>query len=124
MPRFQPNAEQRRFVTAMAGFRFTADEMAVLIINPRTKEPINRETFFKYFGDDMRAGKQRLKANIGKRYLESLNKGEWPAIHWGLRHVHGYKEEPETVLQNNVAQTIRVEFVMPTKRGNGADDGG
>ena len=117
-PPFEPTAEQRNFVAAMAGVRMTQDEIAMVIINPTTGRPINRETLAKYFAKELAEGKSKLKAVIGRRFLERLNAGEWHAIAFGFRHIFGWRENDLMVGVDGSSEgtaAIQVTFVKPNR---------
>lgn len=117
-PEFRPTKEQRSWVEAMAGFKMTWDEIASLILNPETNQPISKETLGKHFKMELDTGKQRLKSKVSSRYLERLEAGEWNAISFGLRHFLGYGQNDVNIGINDDlgGGGIKVNFVLPDKR--------
>lgn len=61
MPAFLPTAQHRTFVSAVAGMRMTQEEIASIIQDPRTGQPISVPTLRKYFQHELETGRQRLK---------------------------------------------------------------
>ena len=114
-PPFEPTAEQRNFVAAMAGVRMTQHEMCLVIRNPTTGKHIDKETLAKHFAKELAEGKSKLKAVIATRYLEPLNAGEWHAIAFGFRHIFGWRENDLMVGVDGGEGTaaIQVTFVKP-----------
>jgi hypothetical protein len=116
MPRFVPTDEQRSFVGAMAGFK-NWEDMRHLIINPRTQQPISRETLQKAFAAELAAGKALLQTKIQKSYLQLLEDRHWWAVHFGLTQICGYDKAIPTFNGNAIdVPAIEVTFVSPTRR--------
>jgi hypothetical protein len=117
MPRFVPTEEQRRLVASMAGFRMSREELAWVIINPRTREPISVPTLLSAFKTELKTGRARLKTIAQTRFLDRLNHGDWNAIYFALRFVCGYREtiDPRFMLPVDEGEergkTINIQFV-------------
>ena len=124
MPPFVPSAEQRAWVGHMVGMRMTWDEIASLIINPRTDAPISKETLGKAFAMELAAGKQKLKALVNEGYLDRLKAKDWNAITFGLRHFGGFRDHDPSVVvstaesNGNPASMIEVRFVKARERSD------
>jgi hypothetical protein len=103
------------------------DDIRHLIINPRTKKPISCEAMYKYFRHEIDTGRQTLKGAVGGQYVKKLNRGEWPAIHWGLRNIMGIKDDASIFDgggNGSDMPSIQVTFVVPERKGNGKDEDG
>ena len=129
MPEFAPDAQQKRFVAAMAGMRMNWDEIRLVVINPRTGRAISKETLQKAFADELEAGKAQLKARIIAKYYAKLNDGDWNAINFGLKHILGFRDDPLAMRiggatasngSENPNTGVQVEFIVP---GHRRDDG-
>lgn len=64
MTRFAPTDEQRKQVEILVGLGLTYDEIASVIISPRTKTGISKMTLQKYFPVEIAAGAGPVKARI------------------------------------------------------------
>ena len=60
-PPFEPTAEDRKRVEALAGYGFRQEEICLVIFNPTTGEPIGEKTLRRRFVAELRTG--GLKAN-------------------------------------------------------------
>ena len=125
MPEFEPDAQQKRFVAAMAGMRMSWDEIRLVVINPRTGRPISKETLQRAFADELEAGKAQLKARIVTKYYAKLDDGDWNAINFGLKHICGFRDDPLSMRiggatapngSENPNTSVQVEFVVPGHR--------
>ncbi len=94
---FEPNQEQRDLVLAMAGMRMTQDEMAMAIVDPRTRRHIDRATLAKVFPEEIEAGRSQLKGMLADRYVAKVKAGDWPAIQAGLRQYFKWKDNAADV---------------------------
>ena len=79
-------------MAAMAGLT-GQDAIAELILNPETKRGIDRNTLSKWFPDELAAGRARLKALAGSKFLEAINRGETWALKFALRHLCGWDDD-------------------------------
>ena len=124
MPSFQPSDQQRLFVAAMAGIRMTHREIALLVVNPRTLNPIDVNTLEKHFAHELDAGPAQFKSLIGTRFMEKVQAGEQWAVQYGLRAVNKLLDNQGSGIQitkgdgesTNVS-SIEVHFVEPPPRG-------
>lgn len=125
MPPFVPTKEQRAWVLQMAGLKMSWDEIASLIVNPRTKQAISKETLGKAFAHELAIGRQHLKRLIGNRYYDRLGKGEPWAIQYGFRHIFKWRDTDSDVTigvnggsETNPASMIEVRFVKARERSD------
>ena len=121
-PEFIPTDEQRRFVAAMCGVKLTWDEIALQVINPRTGKGISKATLSVHFPSELAAGKARMKAIIGTRFIEKVNGGDNWALQFALRHINGWKDNDMSVSVGDNGErqvsSIQVSFV----KANHVDD--
>lgn len=92
-PKFEPTPEQRRFVGVMAAGRLTYDEIASIITNPRTGKSIDRNTLTKWFTEELRSGRAKLKSLALSKLYERVLASDWSAISFVLRHINGFTED-------------------------------
>lgn len=71
-PPFEPTAEQRGMVEAMTGFGIPGDQIARLIINPQTREPISPTTLSKAFRRELDIGYTKANAEVSKFIFQSI----------------------------------------------------
>lgn len=126
---FAPTAEQRGFVAAMVGVKMTWDEICLLVVNPRTGRPISKETLQRHFMQELADGKAKLKALVGRRFMEAIEAREAWALQFALRHINGWKDSDLNVAVSGggdgpMAGRVTVEFVVPGHKPNGYDGNG
>src|SRR5262249_23827797 len=80
-PPFKPTQAQRELVTILIGMKMTWDQVRLLVINPRTGEPIAKTALSKHFRRELAEGGAQLKALIASKYHQALRDGE----HWAVR---------------------------------------
>jgi hypothetical protein len=117
--KFEPTDEQRRFVGVMAAGRLTYDEIASVIVNPKTKKSIDRNTLTKAFAEELRTGRAKLKSlALSKLYERVLHSDQW-ALAFVLRHVNGFTESNINIAigdHPNAEDTgIELHFVLPNR---------
>ncbi|CAB4223252.1 hypothetical protein UFOVP1670_8 [uncultured Caudovirales phage] len=61
---FVATDQQRNLVKTLAGYRIAQDQMALLVINPRTKAPISETTLKKIFHAELQTGYATLQVRI------------------------------------------------------------
>ena len=69
---FVPTEEQRQNVEAMTGFGIPQEEIARLIKNPETGEPIAETTLRLHFAEEVATGLAKVKANVGRFIYASI----------------------------------------------------
>jgi hypothetical protein len=126
MQPFTPSAEQRQFVAAMTGMRMTWEEIRLLVINPRTNEPISKETLQKAFAAELADGKAKLKRVISEKFRNALDNSDPWALQWGLKYINGWRDDGVSVSVGATGDdgekqvsSIQVSFVHPKRS---ADD--
>jgi hypothetical protein len=73
---FEPTKEQRKNVEAMVGFGVSETEIARLIKNPETGEPIDAKTLRKYFSEEIDTGFTKANARVAESMYEMATKGD------------------------------------------------
>lgn len=111
-PPFKPTAEQRRQVETMAGYGIPHRDIAMLVTNPQTDEPVDVTTLEKAFAKQLREG--AVKANttmVGKLYKNGVDSNNVAAQIWWTKCRLGWKEPAQTIAHQGVegAPPIRVE---------------
>jgi len=95
MSPFKPTPEQRRIVTAAAGFGLKQVLLAKLIINERTGMPIDAHTLRKHFREELDTGIAKTHFNVGKSlYDQAVGIPQMSAD--GKTQI-GWIKEPSTV---------------------------
>lgn len=81
--RFQPTEEMRTLATRLAKEGLTHRQIAANIINPHTGNPIDLNTFLKYFQSEIYKGRgdstKPIHANV---YREALAGDKWAMRYW------------------------------------------
>lgn len=63
---FVPTVEQRRLVEDLAGIGLNQDQIASLVINPRTNNGISKQTLHKFFSTELARGSAKATAAVAK----------------------------------------------------------
>jgi hypothetical protein len=111
MVKFMPTDEQREQVALMAAGRFSQEEIACVIINPRTGRPINAKTLARIFKKELHD--TAFKKEIIEAFQEQVRAKNWRAIQYGMDHIVGFATGAATA-----TATTNISI------GNGAEDGG
>lgn len=94
MPRFEPTRQDREQVLLMVGYGLTHEEIATLIKNPRTGEPISVNTLKRTMSAELRDGlafiKTRVIGNLVKRACSDHPSAVGAAI-WLTKARFGWK---------------------------------
>lgn len=121
MPRFVPTDDQRRFVSAMAGL-MTWNEIASIVINPRTSKPISKETLQRAFADELKVATARRKSIIGHRFIELVEAGDPWAIKFGLRYICGWNNAPQPDAKGEDVPSVRMVIITSPTRSRLPND--
>lgn len=105
---FKPTAESRTMVEALAMYRVPQDEMALLVINPKTKRPISEVTLRKHFAAEIDSGFAKGRMRImAASFRSALGTQEAPgnvtAQIWLQKVLYGLREKVEVELPANAA---------------------
>jgi len=68
---FKPTDEQRAVVTTCAGYRMPEDEIARVVINPKTGQPISKKTLIKHFRAELDNGFATIKMRVHAAMVRS-----------------------------------------------------
>jgi hypothetical protein len=118
---FKPTDAQRQLVAKLIAMKMQWDEIRLLVINPRTSEPITKATLGKYFKRELAAGSAMLKELVTAKYYEALERGESWAIRTGLKNRLGWHigfdgVAPAAEMLAAPDQNIQVTFVVPSRK--------
>jgi hypothetical protein len=118
---FKPSQAQKDLVAKLVAMKMQWDEIRLLVINPRTQEPITKMTLRKHFARELAAGSAMLKELVTTKYYEALERGESWAIRTGLKNRMGWAIGFEgaalpTEHAATEAQNIQVTFVVPGRK--------
>lgn len=92
MPEFEPTVADRLVVEQCAGYRMPQDEIAKLIINPRTGKHINESTLKEKFRDELDTGYAKLKMSVHAAKIKHALEGNATLIIWTEKTLFGAKE--------------------------------
>jgi hypothetical protein len=117
---FKPTPEQRALVATLAGLKCTWEELRLLVLHDG--KPITKACLHKHFRCELADGSAKVKALIGQKYVEAVQRGEQWAIKLGMRNRYGWSFEggqplPVEDFGASVSDdTIKITFVTPEKR--------
>jgi hypothetical protein len=92
MPAFEPAQEQRTLVESLVAYGIPYLEICRLVINPRTKRPINTETLMKHFRDELDVGATKANAKVAESLYTQALAGNMTAAIWWTKTRMGWKE--------------------------------
>jgi hypothetical protein len=126
MPPFVPSQAQRNLVSKLIAMRMQWDEIRLMIINPRTQEPISKTCLSKHFKKELAAGSAALRALVTDKYFEALTQGRDWAIRAGLRNRFRWTFEGSTAPDLDIGAIgndpkIAIEFVLPSAKPKSED---
>jgi hypothetical protein len=118
---FRPTPEQRHLVATLAGLKCTWEELRLLVLHQDTGLPVTKTTLHKHFKRELSEGGARVKALIGQKYVEAVQRGESWALRLGMRNRYHWVFEASQALpvDDDVALTVKdinVRFVLPPPR--------
>lgn len=116
-PPFEPTDEDRQFVTKAVGYGLTYEQVASLITNPQTGNPLNRETLAKHFPEELEAGKSEAALKVSRTAYRLAVSGETPAMtmFW-LKTQCGWRETTHldhSSSDGTMTPPNRIELVTP-----------
>jgi hypothetical protein len=121
-PTFTPTDAQRRLVAQLIGLHVTWDEIRLLVIHPKTGEPITKKTLNRYFKRELTVGGAALKQLIASKYYQALEGGESWAVRMGMRNKYNWIVEGAATVAPEVFgvplknETLQISFVLPSKK--------
>ena len=89
-PAFEPTDDERKQVEAMSGYGLPVEQIAILI-----RGGISIDTLYKYFGDEMTAGKAKANAKVGQTLFQKAMAGDTAAAIWWSKARMRWKEKVE-----------------------------
>jgi hypothetical protein len=92
MPAFEPTQAQRTLVESLVAYGIPYLEICRLVINPRTKRPINTETLMKHFRDELDVGATKANAKVAESLYTQAIDGNMTAAIWWTKTRMGWKE--------------------------------
>jgi hypothetical protein len=97
----------------------TWDEIRLLVIHPKTGEPITKKTLSRHFKRELAAGGAALKQLIASKYFQALENGESWAVRMGMRNKYNWIVEGAAVVAPEVRgvplkdETLQISFILP-----------
>ncbi len=113
--KFVPSNDQRQLVTLSLGFGMTEEQARLLIISPRTGEPVALHTFKKVFAAEREAAAAKMEAMLaGKLYGHAMGtgKGAVTAGIFLLKAKFGYRDRTENIEVEHDAPKGKMRFTM------------
>jgi hypothetical protein len=77
---FMPTPEDRYRVKTAVAMRLSHDQISLLVLNPKTGRPIDKNTLEKHFREELAHGTAQLKAEIGEGFRALTAAQELDAI--------------------------------------------
>lgn len=74
-PEFVPTDEQRKLVDQLAGYGIPEPDIAKLVTNPQTKEPISPMTLRKHFREELDTGHVRSNQQVAGALFKNATTG-------------------------------------------------
>jgi hypothetical protein len=65
-PQFKPTDEHRHQVETLSGLGLKLEEIALLIVNPQTDQPISVNTLRRHFAEELARGKPKMDAQVAQ----------------------------------------------------------
>jgi hypothetical protein len=125
---FKPTVEQRHLVATLAGLKCTWEELRSLVLHRDTGLPITKTTLARHFKRELADGSAKVKALIGQKYVEAVQRGEQWAIRLGMRNRYGWVgaegSQPMPVEDFSSFASddlIKIKFVYPTAKPEPVD---
>lgn len=104
-PAFVPTAAQRKQVEALAGYGMPQDQIASIV----TDNGIHIDTLRLHFDRELRQGKAKANAHIGKTLFEKATSGDTASLIWWSKAQMRWREE--TSVQAAAPVTINLAWL-------------
>jgi hypothetical protein len=118
---FKPTPEQRAMVATLAGLKCTWEELRSLVLHQDTGKPITKVCLHHHFKRELADGSAKVKALIGERFMQAVDRGEPWALRLGMRNRYGWVgaegNQPLPVEDFSSFASddlIKIKFVYPT----------
>ena len=95
MPAFEPTDWHREVVRRAADFGLPHDYICQCIVNPRTGQPIARDTLEKHFRAELDHGKSHANHMVINTLYEKAVGGDTTACIWWTKTQAGWRERQE-----------------------------
>ena len=115
---FEPTAQERKQVEAMAGVGLPHDQIGALV-----RDGVCTDVIRQYFAKELKAGKAKASAKIGQTLFNRAIGGETAALIWWTKSQMGWKEKRELDISNpdgTMRPISRIELVAPQKANDSA----
>jgi hypothetical protein len=89
---FEPTTEQRRLVADLVAFALTAEQIATLVVDPRTSKQISRRSLYRHFRREMAVGAPKANAEIAGALFRAAKRGNVVAQIFWLKTRAGWRE--------------------------------
>jgi hypothetical protein len=100
MPAFEPTDWHREVVRRAAGFGLPHDYICQCIVNPRTGQPIARDTLEKHFRTELDHGKNFANHMVINTLFEKAVNGDTTAGIWWTKTQCGWRETQQVEVSN------------------------
>jgi hypothetical protein len=114
---FEPTEEHRRQVEAMAGYGIPIEDIAKIILNPRTGKHIAKNTLKEHFEQELAVGHVKANSKVAESlYKQAVEGRNTTAAIWWTKTRMGWKERSELEINANVHYTkVQRTVVIPDK---------
>lgn len=119
-PPFEPTAEQRVTVKTMASYGIPLDDIARVVINPRTGKAISRKTLSRHCKAEIATGATEANVKVAQSlYRQAVDGHVTAAIFWCKTRM-GWREAPRAGIDAKQTGTV-VETRIDLAERDGKD---
>lgn len=118
-PRFKPTDEQKRVVRQAVGFGMPQEQIATLITNPETSEPISPVTLRERFKPEISVGKAHADFNVAtslyKKAINDKHPQSATCCIWWTKSKMGWRGEDKHIHEIDV-KSVTIGPPVPEQR--------
>jgi hypothetical protein len=130
VPPFQPTAEQRRFVSVMAGMRMTADDICKVLGSGRKGRtgPMSKTCLYRHFKHELESGMACLHFKVASKLRDAIEAGAPWALMMAARNMarfqwDRYNHQGLPLIAGDTEKSIEVVFCLPDAKPQTNGDG-
>jgi len=106
---YKPSEQDRKTVTQASGLGLPEDQIARLVINPRTRKGVSVDTLRKHFREELSDGRANANAAVSGALYEKAIEGNTTAMIWWEKTRMGMKDTQVNEIQG---EGIGINLVM------------
>jgi hypothetical protein len=111
---FKPTPEQRALVATLADLKCTWEELRLLVLHDG--KPITKACLHHHFKRELADGGAKVKALIGGRFMQAVDRGEPWALRLGMRNRYGWVgaegNQPLPEIMGSFADSPEIKIVF------------